>query len=107
MADEQIKPTVPASVNQASLVQEVAQTVANVPKAAQTEAAKVESSVLDLKSHISQAVAEAALSAGQAVRDEERRLKLLGAKVAGPFGRFGRAVRAAVVAFLMTLHAQS
>lgn len=102
MADEQIKPSVPAN-----LVQDVEHSAANVTNAAHAEAVKVETSALDLKDHISHSIALAALSAGQAVRDEERRLKLLGAKVAGPFGRFWRACKAAGVAFLMTLHAQS
>lgn len=114
MADEQIKPTVPNSatvvINPTDVTTINVNSIDPVYTSAPTihaEAAKVETSALDLKDHISQSIALAALSAGQAVRDEERRLKLLGVKVVGPFGRFWRACKAAGVAFLMTLHAQS
>jgi hypothetical protein len=62
---------------------------------------------IDLKTHIEQSVRNAVTAAVHDVKAEELRLIGLGQKVAGPFERFGRAVRAGIAAFKAVMSAQS
>ena len=63
--------------------------------------------MIDLKTHIEQNVKNAAITAIHDVQAEELRLVGLGQKVAGPFERFARAVRAGFAAFRAVMKAQS
>lgn len=62
---------------------------------------------IDLKNHIEQSVRNAVSAAVHEVKAEELRLVGLGQKVAGPFERFARAVRAGIAAFKAVMSAQS
>jgi hypothetical protein len=62
--------------------------------------------MIDLRNHITAAVHEAASVATHELKAEELRLFGLGHKVAGPFERLARAVRAGWAAFRAVLRSQ-
>lgn len=55
--------------------------------------------MIDIKTHIEQTIRNAAITAKHDVQAEELRLTGLGQKIAGPFERFARAIRAGWAAF--------
>lgn len=63
--------------------------------------------MIDIHKHIEEMVKEATAIAVHQVRAEELRLAGLGHKIAGPFQRFARAVRAGWAAFKTVMKAQS
>lgn len=63
--------------------------------------------MIDIKNHITEVVKTAASVAMHQVRAEELRLAGLGHKIAGPFERLMRAVRAGLAAFKAVMKAQS
>lgn len=63
--------------------------------------------MIDIRKHIEDVVKEAATIAVHEVRAEELRMVALGHKLAGPFERFARAVRAGLAAFKAVMKAQA
>ena len=63
--------------------------------------------MIDIRNHITQVVRDAVAVAVHEVRAEELRLAGIGHKLAGPFERFARAVRAGWAAFKAVLHEQA
>jgi len=63
--------------------------------------------MIDLKNHITDVVKTATTVATHELRAEELRVAGMGQKIAGPFERFARAVRAGWSAFRAVLKAQS
>lgn len=63
--------------------------------------------MIDLKNHITEVVTTAAKVATHELKAEELRLAGLGHKLAGPFERFARAVRAGWAAFRAVMDAQA
>lgn len=63
--------------------------------------------MIDIRKHIEDVVKQATIVAVHEVRAEELRLAGLGHKIAGPFERFARAVRAGWAAFKAVMSAQS
>ncbi len=62
--------------------------------------------MIDIKNHVNEAIKSIVIITMHEVRAEELRLAGMGHKVAGPFERFARAVRAGWVAFRGVLKAQ-
>lgn len=63
--------------------------------------------MIDVKNHITEAVKQSVAIATHELKAEELRLAGLGHKLAGPFERFARAVRAGWAAFRAVLHEQA
>jgi len=63
--------------------------------------------MIDIKNHITEVVKQAAQVATHELKAEELRLAGLGQKLAGPFERFARAVRAGWAAFKAVMSAQA
>lgn len=63
--------------------------------------------MIDLRNHITEVVKTAAAVATHELRAEELRVAGMGQKIAGPFERFARAVRAGYAAFKAVMDAQA